>query len=148
MSGSFDLLRLAVTAALALACSGCNPAAKKVADHFLDAVSRDDWATAYADLHPEARANTISQDALRDQFQGGGRRLVSWYGNCGSPRELARTGYNATSAPLGKGVPQARVVIGVPPLSRGKCNGPLLVELKEDASLPDKAWRVRSVKWN
>ncbi|MBL8607643.1 MAG: hypothetical protein JNL38_09995 [Myxococcales bacterium] len=140
-------LRCLAAAGLALGVAGCNPDAKKVADHFVDAVARDDWATAYADLHPDARASTTDAEALRAQFTAGGRRLLGWYGNCGSSGELSRTAYNVTSEPRPKGAAPARVVIGVPPLDRGKCNGPLLVELKQDAARPDGAWRVRSFQW-
>jgi len=137
------------TVALAFASSGCNPAAKRVADHFLEALAHDDWATAFADLHPEARANTLTPDALRTRMEQGGVKLVSWSANCGSSGSLARTGYNVTTtARKTAGAPVRPIVIGVPPLRSGKCNGPMVVELKVDPSLPEKPWRVRSFQWN
>jgi len=136
-------------AALAFASSGCNPAAKRVAEHFLEAMARDDWATAFADLHPEARVYTLTPDALRDRMEKGGIQLVSWYANCGSSGSLARTGYNVTTtARKTAGAPVRPIIIGVAPLRSGKCNGPMVVELKVDPSLPDNAWRVRSFQFN
>ena len=143
------LWRPLVIAALAFASSGCNPAAKRVAEHFLEALKRDDWAAAFADLHPEARADTPTPEALRARIEKGDLKLLSWYANCGSSGSLARTGYNVTTTSRNAGVPRVRpVIVGVPPERRGKCNGPMLVELKVDPSLPDQAWRVRSFKYD
>jgi len=143
------LLWTAGVAAFAIASSGCNPAAKKVGEHFLDALQRDDWATAFADLHPEARIDTPTAEALRARIEQGDMKLVSWYGNCGSGGSLSRIGYNVTTSTRKTSGPRVRpIIIGIRPEYRGKCNGPMLVELKVDPSLPDQAWRVRSFKYN
>lgn len=128
---------------------GADSAAKRVAEHFLEALKRDDWATAFADLHPEARADTPTPGVLRARIEKGDLKLLSWYANCGSSGSLARTGYNVTTSSRKTGVQGVRpIIVGVAPERSGKCNGPMVVELKVDPSLPDQAWRVRSFKYN
>lgn len=129
--------RLAAAAALASAALGCG---NKDADRFLGALERADYAAAHAELHPAARGDVATPEALKARVEGAGVRFVGHGWTCGSSGDgVARAGYNVTTTKTG---PRGPLVIGRDPRHRGKCNGPLVVDLARDDAAPGRPWRV------
>jgi len=137
-------LGLAVTS-LGLLVGGC---ADKEADHFLGALKRADYAEAFSDLHPEARARTPSAEALKAAFVASNVEISDFGWNCGSSStSLKRSAYNVTW-PTTAGKPRTPLAVGTPIERRGRCNGPLVIELKRDESAPGKPWKVAGMKFD
>jgi hypothetical protein len=128
-------------ATLALAGIGCSP---KEADHFLEALKRSDYDTAFADLHSEARATTPDAAALRAKVEASGVEFLGFTCNCSnrSFTNIARAGYSTLTRNR-PGKTSSTVVVGVRPDSG--CSSTLVVELKREEALPDKPWRVRGL---
>jgi len=131
--------------ALAAPSAGCNREASKVSDRFLAALARDEYAAAFAELHSDALPYTPDAATLRDRMEKSGVQLVGWSWTCGIGGATPRTGYSVTTQKrAGVASPKRPLVIGVAAERRGKCNGPLVVDLKQDAKLPGEPWKVRT----
>lgn len=136
----------AATLGLGLAALGCgDPEARKVTDRFLGAIKQQDYRTAYAELHTDARVFVPNEERLRFLVERSGQVVTGWSRNCSSGgKGVDRGGYNF-SATSTKGLfgSTQRVTIGVEPTYTGKCNGPLLIELHREGD----AWKVRSLRF-
>jgi hypothetical protein len=135
-------VRLVAVLGLALFCAGC---ADKEADHFLDALRRQDYDAAFVDLHSELRATFPDAAALRARMTEANVEIVDFSRTCGSSGALSRSGYNVTTR-AAPGKARVALVFGAPP-ERRKCNGPLLIEKKRDPTLPDSPWKVVTMRF-
>lgn len=133
----------ALALALALASTGCNREAGKARDRFLEALKRDDFTAAYAQLHPEGKQAVPSEAALRAQVEASGVRITEWSSRCSSgTSDAERLGMNFSSTARGTVKADGPFEIGAPTeWRRGRCNGPLIMQLKKDGD----AWKVVSV---
>jgi hypothetical protein len=128
---------------IVLALSGCNAEAGKTRDRFMEAQKRDDFAAAFAELHSEARATIPDEAALRAKFEAANIRITDWSSTCssgGSTNHRIGMSFTRTRRSTGAGTGTRSFVIGVPIERKGKCNGPLVIDLKRDGT----TWKVVS----
>ena len=139
MQSAILLLPLAIV----FAAAGCNREAGKARDRFLEALERDDFAAAYAELHPEGKRVVPDEAALRAQVEASGVRITGWSSRCSSgTSDTERLGMNYSSKARGTTRKSEAFEIGAPTeWLRGRCNGPLIMQLKKDG----EAWKVVSV---
>jgi hypothetical protein len=132
---------LVAALALALVVSACNAEAGKTRDRFMEALKRDDFTAAYAELHPDAKASIPNEAALREKVEAANVRITDWSYTCSSGSSTNhRIGMNFTQTRRNAGAPAGRLLLGAPIERRGKCNGPLVIDLRPDGS----AWKVAS----
>jgi hypothetical protein len=130
-------------ALVTLLSSGCSD---KDANRFLDALKRGDYEAAHAELHSEARAVTPNGGAIKASMDAAGITLDDWFATCSSADfSTKRVGYNDTTRRRGTGA-HPPVIVGVPPVRRGKCNTSLVVDLKKDDALPGRPWKIVGMK--
>lgn len=136
----FSLASVVILAGIGLL--GCNREASRTRDRFLEALKRDDFAAAYGELHPDARATVPNEAALRAQVEASGIRITEWSTACSSGgMSDERLGLNTTSTTRDRDRPRRTAFeIGAPIDWSRSCKGPLLLQLKKDGD----AWKVAS----
>lgn len=112
------------------------------AEQFLAALKRGDYAAAHAQLDAEARARTPNAEAIKKSVTDSGYELVDYSWSCSSTSwSTKRIGYGPTTR--GRGSPRPPIIVGVPPVRKGKCNTGLVVDLRKD---DQGAWKVVGMK--